>query len=318
MRRIVGSLSVITCIGMFLVVVMGTLVTQTDSGRGCGSDWPLCNGKFVPAYTIESFIEYSHRFVTGIEGILVLAVFLIVWLKIPKRDARIYSFLALFFTLVQAVLGAFAVAWPQSSAVLALHFGFSLLAFASTLLLAIVLVRSSDTMQRDWIQSADSPSHMIALPTAGFRYLVWLTTFYCYIVVYLGAFVRHTKSSGGCRGWPLCNGEFIPVLSGATGVVFIHRIGALLLFILICFLTYQAIRLGPQRANQSSQQIKSIRKITLWVFYLVVLQVLSGAFVTFSISTDWYLLTTLLHTLIIAFLFGALCYLSILVKWRIC
>lgn len=66
-------------VGMFLVLLAGALVTKTGSGRGCGDDWPLCNGKFVPAYTVESFIEYSHRFVTGIVGIIVVLTFWYTW-----------------------------------------------------------------------------------------------------------------------------------------------------------------------------------------------------------------------------------------------
>ena len=53
-------LAAATSIGMFLVLVNGALVTKTESGRGCGDDWPLCNGKFVPAYTLESMIEYPR------------------------------------------------------------------------------------------------------------------------------------------------------------------------------------------------------------------------------------------------------------------
>lgn len=95
-----------TCIGMFIVVLNGALVTKTGSGQGCGTDWPLCNGKFVPAYTIESMIEYSHRIVTGIVGILVLASFIFVYrFARDKRDAVMYSLLTLIFTVIQAIMG---------------------------------------------------------------------------------------------------------------------------------------------------------------------------------------------------------------------
>ena len=57
--RTLKWLTLLTCIGMFLVLIAGVIVTKTDSGRGCGDDFPLCNGKFVPAYTLESIIEYS-------------------------------------------------------------------------------------------------------------------------------------------------------------------------------------------------------------------------------------------------------------------
>src|SRR5690606_37243851 len=127
---------------MFLVLLGGALVTKTDSGDGCGDDWPLCNGKFVPAYTIESMIEYSHRIVSGIVGLLVLVIFIWVLMRYRQRkDIVLYAGITLFFTVLQGGLGAAAVVWGQSSAVMAPHFGFSLAAFASTLLLAIAVAR---------------------------------------------------------------------------------------------------------------------------------------------------------------------------------
>ena len=73
-RRFVRILSVITTLGMFLVLVMGVTVTTTNSGRGCGGSWPLCNGQFIPEFAVSTFIEFSHRAVTGVETILVLAL----------------------------------------------------------------------------------------------------------------------------------------------------------------------------------------------------------------------------------------------------
>ncbi|MGN6031201.1 MAG: COX15/CtaA family protein, partial [Thermomicrobiales bacterium] len=63
-------LAIATAIGMFLVLMMGAGVTATGSGNGCGNDWPLCHGRLIPQDYLQSFIEYSHRFVTGIEGFL--------------------------------------------------------------------------------------------------------------------------------------------------------------------------------------------------------------------------------------------------------
>src|SRR5512142_2629617 len=71
MHRPLRWLAALTAIGMFLVLVMGAAVTNTGSAEGCGRSWPLCNGQFVPAFTVSTAIEYSHRAVTGIESLLV-------------------------------------------------------------------------------------------------------------------------------------------------------------------------------------------------------------------------------------------------------
>src|SRR5690625_2915200 len=230
-------LSIFTTFWMGFVLLGGALVTKTDSGQGCGSDWTIwrCNGKFVPAHTVESIIEYSHRAVSAVVGLLVVALFIIVLTKFRKRkDMVLYASTTLFFTVLQGILGAIAVVHDQSSATMALHFGFSLLAFTTTLLLSISFARlNRPAHPSGWGEEAILNSPAVS---KGFKALVWISTIYTYIVVYTGAFMRHTESWAGCQGWPLCNGKWIPSFTGAEGIAFFHRISALLLLILIVWL----------------------------------------------------------------------------------
>ena len=71
-RKLTRWLALAAAIGMFVVLAQGALVTTTGSGEGCGQSWPLCRGEFVPTYAIETMIEFSHRFVTGVEGFLIM------------------------------------------------------------------------------------------------------------------------------------------------------------------------------------------------------------------------------------------------------
>ncbi|WP_284644660.1 COX15/CtaA family protein [Paenibacillus silviterrae] len=287
-------LSLASMLGMFLILVMGALVTKTESGRGCGDDWPLCNGKFVPAYTIESLIEYSHRFVVGIVGLVLLATTLLVFIYSQRKDAKWFVGGAMFFTVLQAILGAMTVVWPQNAPALALHFGFSLLAFAFTLLLYLVYTK--------WGEALLHREGTVLSPAA--KLLVWVIMIYTYGVVYLGAYVHHTESSGGCIGWPLCNGEVIPDLSGATGIMFTHRVAAAVLGLLIAGL-YFVIK---AQAPAGSTAVAAAR----YAVVFVILQIFSGAFVTLSMGYDWYLLASLMHTVLISCLYGILSYLAIL------
>lgn len=313
MGKRLNVLSLASAIGMALVLLMGALVTKTGSGDGCGTDWPLCNGKFVPAYTIESMIEYSHRFVSGIVGIIVLAAAIAahMWLR-HSREALLFAHGALFFTILQAILGALAVVYPQSDAVMALHFGFSLVAFATSLLLTVG-IRTGAYVPRSLKSSASSPSpetvksKQTVKMGANMRGWIWGTTIYSYIVVYVGAFVRHTESSGGCLGWPLCNGEVVPELQGATGIAFAHRIAAALLLVAVIIIMVKVKRLG----HSEPLLLASAR----WTLLLTVLQVFSGASVVWTLSSDWYLLTALFHVVLVSGMFGVLCYMSVL-AWR--
>src|SRR5690348_3041864 len=73
-RQVLRPLAAATCVGMLLVLVMGAAVTNTGSAEGCGRSWPLCNGQFVPEFTVATAIEYSHRAVTGLESLLVVGL----------------------------------------------------------------------------------------------------------------------------------------------------------------------------------------------------------------------------------------------------
>ncbi|WP_152393902.1 COX15/CtaA family protein [Paenibacillus guangzhouensis] len=281
-----------TFIGMFLVLLAGALVTKTGSGRGCGDDWPLCNGKFIPAYTVESLIEYSHRMVTGIVGILVLLTFLYTWRYLREHtEAIVYAGGTLLFTVVQALMGAAAVLWPQQPAVMALHFGISLLAVASSMLL-VVWIRRLERM-------GDS-GHSTFLPKSMY-FMSWGIWVFCYVVVYLGAYIRHLEVEAGCMGWPLCNGQLIPYLGGASGIVFLHRVAAAVLFLLIAGFYFFV------RRRETNGEPSMLRKAAMYAIIFVVAQIFSGGLLNETIhNEDVYLFASLLHNVLATALFSIL------------
>lgn len=294
MQKILKTLAILATIWILIVVIAGALVTKTGSGEGCGANWPLCHDQLIPENpTVETVIEYTHRLVTGVAGILVLLLTLWTGIKYRKiKEVLWVSYAAIFFVLLQSVLGALAVLgiW-RHSAILALHFGFSLLSFACVLLLCIYVFQLDKKKE-------------LPTSTASVKMKLGLLSLfvYTYIVIYTGAYVRHTKSSMGCQGWPLCNGELIPELSGHVGIQFGHRIAAIFLLIGYGVLLYQTIK------NYRHDRILFVSSILLFIFTL--LQVASGGVM---ILTDLHLFPTLIHALLIAFLFGILCYLVLYV-----
>lgn len=267
---------------MLLVLVMGAAVTNTGSAEGCGRSWPLCNGQFVPEFTVATAIEYSHRAVTGIEGLLVVAltvVMLALWRR--EREVVLISVLMLATLLLQAGLGAGAVLWPQSPLVLATHFGVSLVAFASTYLSAVIVFER--TRLRDSPAGGRVPN--------SFRALSLATLVYVLGVVYLGAYVRHAGLSLACYDWPLCNGEVIPPLVGPSAVVFAHRVAALGAVVLLGLLLIRARR------------ARLARMAAAYAFGFAILESLSGALIVW---TQLGLFSTLLHAGLVGVLFAAL------------
>jgi len=130
----------VATLGMFLVLIMGSTVTDTGSGEGCGRSWPLCHGEFIPEYAVETAVEYSHRAVTGVEGIIIVATGVgALALHRGRREVKVLVAIMVGSLLLQAGMGASAVMYPQDSTVLALHFGISLICFASTFLVLRLL-----------------------------------------------------------------------------------------------------------------------------------------------------------------------------------
>lgn len=279
-----------TFIGMFLVLLAGALVTKTGSGRGCGSDWPLCNGKFIPAYTLESMIEYSHRMVTGVVGLLVIITFIYTWRYLRHPEALLYAGGTLLFTIIQALMGAAAVIWPQQPAVMALHFGISLLAVACSMLLVLWSYR---------MKRIERQSFSRQLPAIGYL-MAWGIWLFCYGVVYLGAYIRHKQAGGGCKGWPLCNGQLIPDLSGPAGIVFAHRAAALILLLII--IGFYALVRCARWKEQAARA--GLRPVTLWALILVIAQIGSGALLgVVAGNPDLFLFASLLHNVLATILF---------------
>jgi hypothetical protein len=136
LEKWVKRLSFIAMIGMFIVLMMGSTVTNTGSAEGCGRSWPLCQGEFIPEYAVETAIEFSHRIVTAIEGILIAAVSIgAILIRRGNRQVKVLVAVLVGTLILQSGLGAAAVMWPQSPAIMASHFGISMTCFAAIFLL---------------------------------------------------------------------------------------------------------------------------------------------------------------------------------------
>ncbi|MEH7436050.1 heme A synthase [Neobacillus drentensis] len=293
MRRSLKWLAVATTIAMILILIGGALVTKTGSGMGCGRSWPLCNGKFLPLeITPELAIELAHRLVSGVGGVMVLVLSVWSWKAIGHiRETKFLSFLSFFFLLLQALIGAAAVKWGQSSFVLALHFGISLISFASVFLLTLLIFEVDKKFQADKLLIDKRMSfHIVGI------------SIYSYFVIYTGALVRHTKSSLVCLDWPLCKNESPAFPSDMWEWVQMgHRAAAGFIFLWIAYVLFIVIRHYKHQ------------KVLFWgwliSFILVSLQVIAGAFIIFS-RLNLYI--ALLHAFFITCLFGMLSYFLLL------
>lgn len=279
-------LALVASIGMCLVLQQGTLVTNSGSAAGCGNTWPLCHGKILPEFSgvggAATAIEFSHRAAVPVESTLIILLAVgILWSWRHRREALVLAPAMIFFLFLQAVLGAMAVAWPTSPEVLAAHFGISLLAFASIVL----------TMAFVWEVGAAEAIRDRPLSN-GIRWAVRGLLIYTYIVVYLGAYVRHVGASLACVDWPLCNGQIVPPLVTGVTAQFSHRVGAGLLVLFIAGVFAALWRIRTERPD--------LYRAGAACVVLVILQALSGALV---VETRVAVASTLLHAFLVSLLF---------------
>src|SRR5699024_9821887 len=295
MIRTIRWLSVVSSVGMVFILLGGALVTKTDSVAGCGTSWPLCNGQLVPSeITAELIIELSHRLVSTIIGITVLSLAILSWVFIGHiREVKFLSFMSVFFLIFQGLLGAAAVVWGQSDFVLALHFGISLISFATVFILMLLIFevdKKFDTSKL-YIKKSD-------------RIQTYLLTIYTIVVVYTGALVRHVDANLVCGSWPFCNNSNPFAFSDYSFYQWIqmgHRLlaGILLVWTILFFVNI----------------IKNYfhNRVMFWVWLtttiLIIMQVIFGALIIFTSLNLWI---AIFHAFFITCFFGNLSYFILL------
>lgn len=281
MPRILRPLTLFLSTITYIILLQGALVTNTGSGQGCGQNWPLCKGTWMPDWDYNAIIEFSHRAVTGICGLGVLLLVYLVFRYKSSRRIRTLSVVTLTTVLIQSILGAANVLWPQPKWILALHFGISLICFSAVLLTTVDVFRASK-----------GAAERVAIDPS-FRRWTLQTIIFFYVIVYLGAFVRHTGAALACTGFPDCNGALFPGFSGQVGAAFAHRVAGLLGLVLIIRLTLMALK----------QPSATVRRAGIFALILVVAQIASGAAMALG---QYHLLTQMLHGAIISALWGVL------------
>jgi cytochrome c oxidase assembly protein subunit 15 len=284
--------SILSSIGLLIVLLQGALVTKTGSGEGCGATWPLCFGEVIPVNpAIETIIEYSHRIVSGVVGVMIIILAIWSWKQLKHvKEAKFMSITAVVMIIFQGLLGAGAVVFGQSKAILALHFGISAMSLASVVLLTALAFENG------------KPGRVAPKVSTAYKAYFFFVISYCYVVIYTGAYVKHTESTLACAGFPLCNGQLFPGFVGPMGVQFLHRVAATSLVIFLLVLMLWTII--------SFKNELVLVWTSIIAFTLVILQMISGISVVFT--QNELLSIGLMHALIISILFSNLTYMAMI------
>lgn len=301
-NRLLKILAIITVIGAYVMIVLGVLVTTSGSGQGCGNSWPFCHGEIIPgSLSVKGLTEYSHRIMSSADGFLVLLLTVWSWWAYRKdRLIKLYAFLSLLFIVVQGALGAVTVVYEGTFAInwlLSIHFGLSLIAFASVVLLTTRLFELG--------KSGREQPERTFFPARGLQIAFWCLAVYTYIVVYLGAYVQHTGAVVGCGyQFPGCGSTYLPDLVSLPGIQILHRYAAALLWLGTLLLLVAVLR-----------RYREQRGLVIgawWSMILVTLQALVGVM---NVMTTGQMVPALIHATLVSIFFAVLCYLCAQVGW---
>jgi cytochrome c oxidase assembly protein subunit 15 len=268
-----------------LLIFVGGMVTSTDSGLSV-PDWPLSFGTLFPPMAGGVFFEHGHRVVAALDGLLILALTIIVEMYEKRRWVRTLAIVALGLVVVQGIMGGMTVLFKLPVWLSAAH-----AVMAQTLLVVCIALAYSQSMERS--RRVDAPEKS----SPGFVKVIMVLMALVYVQLIIAAVMRHTDSGLAIPDFPTMGGAFLPTfdhamldkinawrlehgLSAVTMaqvvVHFMHRLGAF--FILIGIM---ALNMMVFRGNNIDVRVK---KTVLWLDVLLLMQISLGIVTVLSME----------------------------------
>src|SRR5438067_1948799 len=189
----------LTAFFAYLQIALGGVVRVTGSGLGC-PDWPLCNGRPYPAPDVHSIIEYSHRTVGTVTGVLLIVTVVTAWI-VFRRTRPLVAWLAtasLVAIGAEGALGGVVVVNELASWLVVVHLGLAMIILGFLIATAVMSLPSAP--------AGNAPFRRLAVVAAACTYVLLLT----------GSTVVASSADAGCRAWPLCGNGFALDFGGSN------------------------------------------------------------------------------------------------------
>lgn len=262
------------------LIFVGGLVTSTGSGLSV-PDWPLSFGQFFPRMVGGVFYEHGHRMVAATVGALTVVLAVWTWVVDTHTIVRRLALTAVGTVVAQGLLGGLTVIFLLPPAISVAHACLAQAFLCLTVALAV-------TSRPDWTPATQPPAD------PGFAHLTLATAATVYVQLVLGAIMRHTGAGLAIPDFPLALGRVIPPFESSAVVIhFLHRLGALVVTMMI---TWSAVR-----AYRTHGVDRAVLRPALSALALVATQLTLGAL---TIWTRKAVLPTTAHVAVGAAILG--------------
>jgi heme A synthase len=282
-RRLAFATALLTIV----LIAIGAYVRATGSGLGC-PDWPTCHGGVVPPGSRHSLIEFSHRFVASLVGLMVIATAVLAWRHYRHVPFTLWTATAAVPLVgLQGILGAITVKRELPPEVVATHLLAAMLVLTCELAVALSMYREELRQQAG--RNAEAVAGL-AVGKLSLLALAWLAG-----VLWMGGYMAESGASTACSGWPACNGSLLPTSDNQEITHMVHRYlaGTLAIFIV-------AVVVAGWRQRK---KLAWAGPVAIAAGALYVAQVVVGAANVWYTFPDWL---TVAHTAIAASVWATL------------
>jgi len=245
------------------LIAWGGLVRATGSGDGC-PDWPKCFGKWIPPFEYHALIEYTHRSLVVVSTILIGIQAVWAWRRF-RQDRHVLwaSVASVPLIFLQAALGGVVVETRLDPFWVTAHFAVAMLVLG-VLVHALVGALTLGVRGRG---------------DASFARLAAWTALVTYALLLVGTYVRAENAGIVFRDWPLMDGRLVPTLGGAATAMFLHRVVAAAVLLLVIWVTIR-VRTVPGRP-------RALVRLATLALVLFAGQVLVGAANVWTLLDVW-------------------------------
>ena len=224
-------LTLTTALATFALIVAGGFDRFSGSGLAC-PDWPTCRGQLLPPPVFQAVVDFSHRFIAALVGVLVVLTLIYAWTQFRSRRWLIWpSALAVAVLTIEIGLGGLSVQLELVPAMITTHLALAIIIYT----LAIVTASAAR-----WESDGDRQTRL-----DGFATLALVTAVLSFVMILIGSFVSVSSAAYACTGWPLCGNGFQLPTDWAGGLNILHRFITVVVGISFLLIVGQVRRARP-------------------------------------------------------------------------